>query len=84
MSDKVKVAVRVRPLNGRGNNCTAMLVEVLMYFVNKIADRFHLGVLICVSEIDLGTNVVVEMDETQTWLAHPTAKDRRVTGDVNR
>ena len=30
------------------------------------------------SEIDLGTKVVVEMDETQTWLSHPTAKDRQV------
>ncbi|CAB3986740.1 kinesin KIF13B, partial [Paramuricea clavata] len=45
MSDKVKVAVRVRPLNGR--------------------------------EIDLGTNIVVDMDETQTWMTHPNAKDRK-------
>lgn len=31
-----------------------------------------------VAEIDLATSVVVDMDETQTWLSHPSGKDRQV------
>lgn len=81
MSDKVKVAVRVRPFNSRGmedsNIRSWFCVSVWVCFCKQASGSILLT-FVCCLEIDLGTRVVVEMDETQTWLTHPTAKDRQV------
>lgn len=60
MSSKVKVAVRVRPLNKRGESPCGL----------ELNKRSCMNVRWCAlaAELDIGTNIVVDMDNNQTFL----------------
>ena len=66
VTDKIKVAVRVRPFSKRGK-------LNLLLLSNDTAD---LILIILFKEIDLDTPCVVKMENNQTFLQPPLAPDK--------
>ena len=65
VTDKIKVAVRVRPFSKRG--------KLNLLLSNDAADIIQ---IILFKEIDLDTPCVVKMENNQTFLQPPLAPDK--------
>ena len=72
MSDKIKVALRVRPFNRRGN------YYYLLLLTKKGPWKCNSQILMTLlfSELELDTENVIEMTDKQTILKYPTSSDK--------
>ena len=79
-ASKVKVAVRLRPLNRRGLYLIEILSSLTLKYIFRWSKKYlfvnadNYRSILFFTEVDLGAEVVVDMQSTQTFLKPPKSE----------